>query len=188
MADPYAERGEVTSRRLKDRQSLLRREAEDYLRRQVLDYAPRQATSWQRDYTSLEAFSASVAENRRRWQDAVGVFEDAGTFVVDGPGLVRAVVDDHRCGVDVALVSARFHNGLAAAVHRTCLSIAERTDVWTVALSGGVFANRLLLERTVEALEGSGFTVLTHSRVPCNDGGISFGQAVVAAARDRSSD
>lgn len=118
----------------------------------------------------------------------VGVFEDAGTFVVDGPGLVRAVVDDHRCGVDVALVSARFHNGLAAAVHRTCLSIAERTDVWTVALSGGVFANRLLLERTVEALERSGFTVLTHSRVPCNDGGISFGQAVVAAARDRSSD
>src|SRR5262249_54120010 len=55
----------------------------------------------------------------------------------------------------------------------------------TVALSGGVFQNVLLAERTVRGLEEIGFRVLTHTRVPCNDGGISFGQAVGAAARDR---
>jgi hydrogenase maturation protein HypF len=53
-----------------------------------------------------------------------------------------------------------------------------------VALSGGVFQNLLLLGRTVADLEARGFIVLTHSRVPCNDGGISLGQAVVAAARE----
>lgn len=49
-----------------------------------------------------------------------------------------------------------------------------------MALSGGVFQNRLLLRLTIEALEREGFDVLTHRLVPCNDGGISLGQAVIA--------
>jgi hydrogenase maturation protein HypF len=56
----------------------------------------------------------------------------------------------------------------------------------TVALSGGVFQNLLLVDHTVSRLEAVGFRVLTHVRVPPNDGGISFGQAVVAGARDRA--
>ncbi len=59
----------------------------------------------------------------------------------------------------------------------------ERYDLGTVALSGGVFQNLLLLNATVARLEARGFRILTHSRVPCNDGGISLGQAVVAASR-----
>jgi hydrogenase maturation protein HypF len=55
-----------------------------------------------------------------------------------------------------------------------------------VALSGGVFQNLLLLDRTVTWLEERGFRVLTHSRVPPNDAGVSLGQAAVAAARDRA--
>jgi hydrogenase maturation protein HypF len=61
--------------------------------------------------------------------------------------------------------------------------LRERTGLGTVALSGGVFQNLLLLQNVVGLLEEAGFTVLTHRRVPCNDGGISFGQAVVAAAQ-----
>jgi dienelactone hydrolase len=79
MRDPYRERGEVVSRRIRDRQSLLRREVEDYLRGVILDYEPRRAAYWQRDYASVKAFVRSVEPNRRRWQEAVGVFEDDGT-------------------------------------------------------------------------------------------------------------
>jgi hydrogenase maturation protein HypF len=63
--------------------------------------------------------------------------------------------------------------------------LREQHALSTVALSGGVFQNQLLLRRTVSRLEARGFKVLLHSRVPCNDGGISLGQAAVAAARDR---
>jgi hydrogenase maturation protein HypF len=66
-----------------------------------------------------------------------------------------------------------------------CDALRARHRLSTVALSGGVFQNALLTERTVRGLEEIGFRVLTHTRVPCNDGGISFGQAVVAATRDR---
>jgi hydrogenase maturation protein HypF len=63
--------------------------------------------------------------------------------------------------------------------------LRDRHGLNAVALSGGVFQNMLLLRQVVSRLEAREFRVLVHSRVPCNDGGISLGQAVVAAARDR---
>ena len=59
--------------------------------------------------------------------------------------------------------------------------IRESTGLNTVALSGGCFQNRLLLARVVDRLESGNFKVLKHRQVPCNDGGISLGQAVIAA-------
>jgi hydrogenase maturation protein HypF len=61
-----------------------------------------------------------------------------------------------------------------------CLLIAKKTGINQVALSGGVFQNRLLLRKVVPLLESAGFSVLTNKQVPCNDGGISLGQAVIA--------
>jgi hydrogenase maturation protein HypF len=63
-----------------------------------------------------------------------------------------------------------------------CRRISAETGLKRVALSGGVFQNRLLLEKTGAALRSEGFEVLTHRQVPCNDGGISLGQVVVANA------
>jgi hydrogenase maturation protein HypF len=100
--------------------------------------------------------------------------------------LVRAVVDDLLAGVGPAAVAGRFHNGVALAVVEAAQVLREQTGLDTVALSGGVFQNLLLLDRTVTWLEERGFRVLTHSRVPPNDAGISLGQAAVAAARDRA--
>ena len=73
--DPYRLRGEVVGRLVRDRQGLLRKEAEDYLQHLVLDYAPRQAAHWQRDYASVEALLRSVAPNRDRWAATIGVFD-----------------------------------------------------------------------------------------------------------------
>jgi hydrogenase maturation protein HypF len=52
-----------------------------------------------------------------------------------------------------------------------------------VALSGGVFQNRIIFERVLTGLQTQGFDVLTHSQVPCNDGGLALGQSLIAAAR-----
>jgi hydrogenase maturation protein HypF len=106
--------------------------------------------------------------------------------VLAGSDLVRAVVEDLDAGVARPLVAARFHNGLAAATVAACRDVREATGLETVALSGGVFQNLLLLDRVVAGLESDGFRVLVHSRVPPNDGGISLGQAAVAGARTRT--
>ncbi|MGH3899162.1 MAG: carbamoyltransferase HypF [Pseudonocardiaceae bacterium] len=99
-----------------------------------------------------------------------------------GADLVQAVVADLRAGVPREVIATRFHHGVADAIVRVCLLLRDATGVSTAALSGGVFQNVLLLERTVAGLEGVGFRVLTHSRVPPNDGGISLGQVAIAAA------
>jgi hydrogenase maturation protein HypF len=107
--------------------------------------------------------------------------EGADPFRVRGVDLVRAAADDLTAGVPPAVIAARFHNGVAAAVEAACQLLRDRHGLTTVALSGGVFQNMLLLNQVVTRLEADGFEVLTHSRVPCNDGGISLGQAVSAA-------
>lgn len=103
-----------------------------------------------------------------------------------GVDLVRAAVNDLRAGVAPAVIATRFHHGVADAIVRVCLMLRDSTGVGVAALSGGVFQNVLLLERTVAGLERSGFRVLTHSRVPPNDAGISLGQVAIAAASLRS--
>jgi hydrogenase maturation protein HypF len=103
-------------------------------------------------------------------------------LVVHGEDFIRSAVDDLRRGLGVAQIAARFHRGLAAALVDAVDQVRDRTGVTTVALSGGVFQNVVLLTHCVADLEAKGFQVLTHTRVPPNDGGISLGQAAVAAA------
>src|SRR4029077_526905 len=115
-----------------------------------------------------------------------GWSEHARNIRVHGADFVRSAADDLRAGVTPGVVAARFHRGLARVTGEVCAAIRARTDHGTVALSGGVFQNAFLLDRTMAELEERGFRVLTHARIPSNDGGISFGQAAVAAARDRA--
>ncbi|SEP49844.1 carbamoyltransferase HypF [Amycolatopsis saalfeldensis] len=98
--------------------------------------------------------------------------------------IIRAVAEDQQNKTPGPIIAARFHNSIADVVARVCeqLRTAE-----TVALSGGVFQNALLLDRTIDSLHHKGFRVITHSRVPANDGGISLGQVAVAAAREATS-
>jgi hydrogenase maturation protein HypF len=84
-----------------------------------------------------------------------------------------------------ALVAARFHNTLAAAIHEMCRRMRRESGLGRVCLSGGTFQNMRLLSLATRALRGSGFEVFLHRKVPPNDGGIALGQAAIAAARLR---
>jgi hydrogenase maturation protein HypF len=101
--------------------------------------------------------------------------------------LVRGVLSDVASGVETTVIAARFHAGLTDLLARAAHAARVQTGLGTVALSGGVFQNALLLGGLCERLESDGFEVLTHSRVPPNDAGISLGQVAVAIARDRRS-
>jgi hydrogenase maturation protein HypF len=98
----------------------------------------------------------------------------------DGVPLVRAVHDDLADGRPRGEIAAAFHETVAAAAAAACAELAEPR---TVVLSGGTFQNVRLLASTRQRLESLGFRVLTHRLVPPNDGGLSYGQAAVAAAR-----
>ncbi len=101
-------------------------------------------------------------------------------------GMWQALLGDLILQTPVAVISARFHKGLAIVITRMVdkLSRFESPDepIKTVALTGGVFQNRVLLEQVVTRLQQQDFNVLTHRYVPANDGGLSLGQAAVAAA------
>ncbi|WP_027716221.1 carbamoyltransferase HypF [Desulfuromonas sp. TF] len=101
-------------------------------------------------------------------------------YIIEQAAAIRAIVDDLRGGVAAGVVSARFHNTLAAVIAETCALLRGDTGLSRVALSGGVFQNRYLTEKSVQILRRAGFEVLTHSLVPPNDGGLALGQAVIA--------
>jgi hydrogenase maturation protein HypF len=101
--------------------------------------------------------------------------------VMDVRPAVATALDDLDSGVPVSRVAARFHNGLARATADACVDQARRHGLDAVVLSGGVFQNRLLLERTAWALSRAGLRVLVPERLPPNDGGIAYGQAAIAA-------
>jgi hydrogenase maturation protein HypF len=102
-------------------------------------------------------------------------------WVVEASGIIGGVVGDLLSGRLAGAVSSKFHRTMADVVVASCEEIREAGGGSSVALSGGTFQNLLLLERVVELLTGKGFTVYRHRRVPTSDGGLSLGQAVLAA-------
>jgi hydrogenase maturation protein HypF len=137
--------------------------------------------------TGLVTHSGFEAEAPMRLEAAIT--PDTGAYpYAPGPEIsmlpaIEAVLSDIADGVPTGAISARFHNTVVKAIVETASSIRNQSGVGTVALSGGVFQNRYLLERSVELLEQAGFSVITQTKVPANDGGISLGQLAVAAAR-----
>lgn len=109
--------------------------------------------------------------------------EDSAPDIVEVTPLIRAIVNDMQRGIPKAQVARRFHASIAELLATACLNAREQTGLNTVALSGGVFQNRLLLETLSTRLQALAFDVYTNRLVPPNDGGLSLGQAAIAAAR-----
>ncbi len=128
----------------------------------------------------LEALAETAAEEEAAYGFDLG--KGAPAELGWAP-LWRALMDDLAAGVAPARIAARFHNGAAAALVETAASLAAARGIGTVVLSGGVFQNRLLLEGVTRGLSARGLDVLSPRDVPANDGGVSLGQACVAAAR-----
>jgi hydrogenase maturation protein HypF len=137
------------------------------------------------------AFEGQVA---LAWNVAAdGARDGAYPFVVDDrprPWEVdlrpttRGVLDDLHAGVAPAVISCRFHGTLARVVSRVAERIRRERGTVPVVLTGGCFANRLLVERTLAAL-GAGTDVRVHREVPPGDGGLALGQVLVADAAVR---
>ncbi|KUL23516.1 carbamoyltransferase HypF [Actinoplanes awajinensis] len=107
----------------------------------------------------------------------------AGLWVYDWSGTLGALLIRLAAGVPVAELAAAVHRTVIDVTVEFCVRAADRTGVWVVCLSGGCLQNRLLAAGLPAALRAAGFTAVLNRDVPANDGGISYGQAVVAAAR-----
>ena len=128
----------------------------------------------------LEAALEGVSEDRRY---PFAIRDASGGWVIDTRPLFLALVQDLREGVPAGVISRRFHLGLADVLVRAAELVRRRTGLARVCLSGGSYQNTFLLEHTSTHLEAEGFQVFTHAEVPCGDGGLSLGQALVAAHR-----
>jgi hydrogenase maturation protein HypF len=110
-------------------------------------------------------------------------FGDGTPTSFDVRPMIRALVGDIQQGVPLPQIASRFHHSVAALLARAALKAREQTGLNVVALSGGVFQNRLLLEQLIARLDEMAFQVYINRLVPPNDGGLSLGQLAVAAAR-----
>ncbi|MBN1799053.1 MAG: carbamoyltransferase HypF [Spirochaetales bacterium] len=121
-----------------------------------------------------------VIENDSAAPYILDVVKTRGSYYLSWHPLVKQVAEDCRNGVKPGIIAYRFHMGLAAAFSGLCGLISDETGIKKVVLSGGCFMNMFLLTALDRSLQEKGLQVFTHSMIPCNDGGIALGQAVVA--------
>jgi hydrogenase maturation protein HypF len=137
-----------------------------------------------RNIVSYEGQAAIQLENLISGNDEQEYPLIAEDRVIKTASLFEAMVRDLRHDVPIGGISQRFHNGLVAVFANIAVRLRELTGIEQVCFSGGSFQNTYLSENLRQRLQNTGFRVFTQSEVPCNDGGLSLGQAVIAAHQD----
>jgi len=122
-------------------------------------------------------------ENGREEGYSIALCEKEGKIVIVPDAMIRQIRTDVLRGIPVGKISYLFHAAWIRLFVQVSKMIRDRLGIRSVALSGGCFQNRFLLENLCSELEKEGFEVLTHSQIPSNDGGLALGQAVVASYR-----
>lgn len=137
------------------------------------------------DTEAAERYAITVVKNTAI---TASTAQDTSVVLFDAAPTFKALLDDKVAGVDTAIISQRFHNAFVQAMVTVAELVRNLYDIETVALSGGVFMNRYLIEHALAELERAGFTVAVNRDLPLNDGCISFGQAVVAWASNEDAE
>ncbi|MHB1456996.1 MAG: carbamoyltransferase HypF [Armatimonadota bacterium] len=135
---------------------------------------------------AIELERISCLDSGKVYQYNLNKRDDDG-IEIDVRPMIREVVTDIKNGVEKSTISGMFHSTIADVILNVCILQRDTSGLNRAALSGGVFQNAVLLEKSITKLETAGFEVFTHSNVPTNDGGISLGQAMIAAERYRKS-
>lgn len=142
------------------------------------------------DYEGQAAMLFEAALDPAAMDDAAGhayPFEivahgENGLPQIEPATVWRAMLADLASGTPAGVIAARFHRGLAKAIVDMAVRLATGAEIGTVALSGGCFQNAILFTLVEDGLKDAGLRVISHSKVPANDGGLSLGQAAVAVA------
>ena len=103
-----------------------------------------------------------------------------GYFIINTVPIISDIVKDIKAGVSREVIAGKFHNTVIDFSVSFCELIREKYNINTAALSGRVFQNKVITEGIYKRLREKGFKVYIHSRIPCNDGGLSVGQLVIA--------
>ena len=127
-----------------------------------------------------EPYAISLTKNAA---DQNSTAHDTSVALFDAEPMVRGVLDDIAANVPRGIIAGKIHDAFVNAIVLICQVANAAYGIATVALAGGVFMNRYLVEHATAALEAAGFTVALNKELPPNDGSISYGQAAIAAKR-----
>jgi hydrogenase maturation protein HypF len=137
--------------------------------------------------SSYEGESAMLLEAAAKQDSAfepypIPLDRESDPWIIDTRPMIRRIAAEIAAGRSPGIVSRCFHHSIASMIEAVCSELRERNGVDKVCLSGGTFQNVTLLSTAAALLKRSGFQLFLHSQVPPNDGGLSLGQAVIAAA------
>lgn len=128
-------------------------------------------------------FGIGTLEASREYVLCRDVEANTSTFYIETQPMWQALLEDLKQTIPKSVIATKFYKGLGKAIATMVNQLGNQQKINQVVLTGGVFQNRILLEQVSSSLQTAGLTVITHSLVPSNDGGISLGQAVIAAAK-----
>jgi hydrogenase maturation protein HypF len=131
----------------------------------------------------LEMAAKKEAEGVYPYPDIESFLTGEGLLVINCRQIIRGIADDIENQVNVGLISRKFHRTVSRLFTEVCTRLRSETGINTVAMSGGVFQNITLSAMLESDLKKEGFEVCFHKQLPPNDGGLSLGQAVIAAER-----
>ncbi len=164
---------------------LARQEVDDMQLRQMSEEGKRRGDGQNRE--EERNYDGNASQRDPKINDTIAISSDSVSdtelLYIETSPLWQSLLNDLKANIPKSVMAARFHQGLANAIVNMVKQLSPHNLSNRVVLTGGVFQNRILLEQVSSRLEGEGIVVLTHSLVPPNDGGLSLGQSVIAAAK-----